>query len=78
MSKLWAGRSSGEINKEADDFNSSISVDSRMYKQDIRGSLAHAKMLCKQSIIEEKDYEEIVEGLNAILKDNQNKPMNSP
>ncbi len=37
--------------------------------RDIRGSLAHAKMLCKQSIIEEKDYEEIVEGLNAILKE---------
>ena len=65
---LWKGRFSKELNHEVNAFNSSLSFDHRMYKQDIRGSLAHAKMLCKQSIIEEKDYEEIVEGLNAILK----------
>ena len=66
---LWKGRFSKELNHEVNAFNSSLSFDHRMYKQDIRGSLAHAKMLCKQSIIEEKDYEEIVEGLNAILKE---------
>ena len=66
---LWKGRFSKELNHEVNAFNSSLSFDHRMYKQDIRGSLAHAKMLRKQSIIEEKDYEEIVEGLNAILKE---------
>lgn len=66
---LWKGRFSKELNHEVNAFNSSLSFDHRMYKQDIRGSLAHAKMLCKQHIIEEKDYEEIVEGLNAILKE---------
>lgn len=69
MSKLWAGRSSGEINKEADDFNSSISVDSRMYKQDIAGSIAHAKMLAKQNIIPASDSEKIVSSLEEILSD---------
>ena len=68
---LWKGRFSKELNHEVNAFNSSLSFDHRMYKQDIRGSLAHAKMLCKQSIIEEKDYEEIVEGLNAILKEDR-------
>lgn len=66
---LWKGRFSKELNHEVNAFNSSLSFDHRMYKQDIRGSLAHAKMLCKQHIIEEKDYEEIVEGLNAVLKE---------
>ena len=51
---LWKGRFSKELNHEVNAFNSSLSFDHRMYKQDIRGSLAHAKMLCKQSIIEEK------------------------
>lgn len=69
MSKLWAGRSSGEINKEADDFNSSIPVDSRMYKQDITGSVAHAKMLAKQNIIPASDAEKIVSSLEEILSD---------
>lgn len=64
---LWAGRFSKEESKEVNDFNSSISFDARMYKQDIRGSLAHAKMLCKQGIIDEKAYDEIVTGLNDIL-----------
>ena len=69
MSKLWEGRSSGEINKEADDFNSSISVDSRMYKQDIEGSVAHAKMLARQNIIPASDTEKIVSSLEEILSD---------
>lgn len=64
---LWAGRFSKEESKEVNDFNSSISFDARMYKQDIRGSLAHAKMLCKQGIIDEAAYDEIVKGLNDIL-----------
>ena len=47
MDKLWNGRFSKPLNKIADDFNSSISFDSRMYRQDITGSMAHAEMLAK-------------------------------
>ena len=57
------------LDKKADDFNSSISFDSRMHKQDITGSIAHASMLAKQGIIEAEDYEKIVDGLGAILED---------
>ena len=51
MEKLWAGRSVGNIDKVADDFNSSIRFDSKMTEQDIKGSLSHARMLAKQGII---------------------------
>ena len=50
MAKMWAGRTDGVTDKIADDFNSSISFDSRMYKQDITGSMAHAAMLAKRGI----------------------------
>ena len=63
---LWAGRFSKEIDKDVNAFNSSLSFDCRMYKQDIRGSLAHAKMLNKQGIIDEQSYQEIVKGLTDI------------
>lgn len=71
MAKMWAGRFSEELNKEADDFNSSIAVDSRMYLQDIKGSVAHAEMLEKQNIISEDDAEKIISGLESILSDMQ-------
>ena len=45
MAKMWAGLTSGETSKIADDFNSSISFDCRMFEQDIKGSMAHAAML---------------------------------
>jgi len=64
---MWAGRFSKELNKDVNAFNSSLSFDCRMYRQDIRGSLAHAKMLCAQGIISAEDYEDIVRGLSAIL-----------
>ena len=51
MAKMWAGRTSGQTDKLADDFNSSIHFDCRMYKHDIKGSMAHAAMLAKQGII---------------------------
>ena len=60
---MWAGRFSKALDKKADDFNSSISFDSRMYKQDIQGSIAHASMLAKQGIISAADCEQIIEGL---------------
>lgn len=69
---LWAGRFKKEINENVNAFNSSISFDARMYKQDIMGSLAHAKMLEKQGIIDTKSYQEIVQGLNEILNDIEN------
>ena len=69
---MWAGRSSKEVDKRVNDFNSSIRFDSRMYKQDIKGSQAHAKMLGKQGIIEESESEKIVAGLEGILSDIEN------
>ena len=68
MAKMWAGRTAGEVNKTADDFNSSISVDCRMYAQDIQGSIAHATMLGMQGIIGQDDAEKIIEGLKDILQ----------
>lgn len=69
MAKMWAGRTDGVTSKIADDFNSSISFDSRMYKQDITGSIAHAEMLCRQGIISEEDKDAITNGLSSILSD---------
>ena len=69
MDKLWSGRFTGTLDKEADDFNSSISFDKKMYRQDITGSLAHAAMLEKCGIIIPAEYENITEGLSAILAD---------
>ena len=69
MAKLWAGRTDGLTEQLADDFNSSIRVDGRMFEQDIRGSIAHATMLGAQKIIPEKDAEAIVDGLSGILDD---------
>ncbi len=69
MAKLWGGRFQKNTDKKVDDFNSSIRFDSRMYKQDIKGSIAHAKMLGKQGIIPAEDSEKIVNGLRDILED---------
>ena len=69
MEKMWAGRFEKATDKVADDFNSSIHFDSKMYKQDIKGSLEHAKMLCKVGILSEEDLGLITEGLTSILED---------
>jgi len=69
MEKMWAGRFSEALDKEADDFNSSISFDCKMYKEDIRGSMAHAMMLGARGIISESDVSEILSGLEGILSD---------
>ena len=69
MDKLWAGRFLTALDKTADDFNSSISFDSKMYKQDINGSVAHATMLASKGIISKEDAETIIEGLGSILAD---------
>ena len=67
--KLWAGRFQKETDTLVNDFNSSITFDARMYKEDIAGSIAHAAMLGKQGIIEAHEAEKIIEGLNVILAD---------
>lgn len=69
MSKMWAGRFQKELDKVADDFNSSIHFDSRMYEQDIKGSMAHAVMLASKGIITEKESDNIISGLSGILED---------
>ena len=69
MEKMWAGRFIGALDRMADDFNSSIHFDSKMYEQDIKGSLAHASMLCAQGIISAFDFEKISAGLEEILAD---------
>ncbi len=69
MDKMWAGRFEKALDKQADDFNSSIHFDSKMYKQDIRGSLEHALMLSACGILNQTEYEKITEGLNSILDD---------
>ena len=69
MAKMWAGRTAGETAALADELNSSIGVDGRMFAQDIKGSAAHARMLSKQGIISEEEKEQIVTGLEGILAD---------
>lgn len=66
--KLWGGRFKKGTDALVNDFNSSINVDSRLYKEDIEGSLAHVKMLGKQGIIPNKSSKKIEDGLNEILK----------
>ncbi len=72
MEKLWGGRFQKATDKKVDDFNSSIRFDKRMYKQDIRGSIAHASMLGRQGIIPKEDSEKIVAELKNILNDIEN------
>ena len=69
MEKLWAGVTSGETDALADDFNSSIRFDCRMYRQDIEGSMAHAAMLGMQNIITAQEARQLQEGLKEILAD---------
>ncbi len=69
MAKMWAGRTAGETDQIADDFNSSIHFDCRMYQQDIKGSMAHAAMLAKTGILSNEDAAAIIDGLEGILKD---------
>ncbi len=72
---MWTGRTSGELNEFADDFNSSISFDKKMYKQDICGSIAHATMLANQKIISVDDRDKIIAGLSGILADIDSKKL---
>ena len=69
MAKMWAGRTDGATDSAADDFNSSIRFDCRMYRQDITGSMAHAMMLGSVGIITENEAAQLIDGLQAILDD---------
>lgn len=69
MAKMWAGRTDGITDQIADDFNSSIHFDSRLYKEDITGSMAHAAMLKKQGIIPAEACDHIIAELKVILSD---------
>lgn len=69
MAQLWGGRFTKETDRLVYNFNASLSFDKRLYKQDIKGSMAHASMLAKQGILTELEKEEILSGLQEILKD---------
>ena len=67
--KLWGGRFTKETNQLVHSFNESLSFDSRLFRQDIRGSIAHVTMLAKQGILTDTERNLILEGLNSILAD---------
>ncbi len=69
MAKLWAGVTAGVTDPIADDFNSSIRFDCRMFREDIQGSIAHAAMLAARGILSESDRGALIEGLAGILDD---------
>ena len=66
--KLWGGRFEKSTDKTINDFQASINFDWRLYKYDIQGSIAHAKMLAKCEIISAEDAQKIIDGLNKILQ----------
>ena len=78
MAKMWAGVTAGKTDRLADDFNSSIRFDSRMARQDITGSIAHAAMLAAKGIISEADCDALTEGLAGILEDLESKTPHCP
>lgn len=69
MAQLWGGRFTKTTEQQVYDFNASISFDQKLLKQDIEGSIAHVTMLAKQGIISDSEKEEIINGVNGILKD---------
>jgi len=73
--KLWGGRFTKETNELVHHFNASISFDQKFYRQDIKGSIAHVTMLAKQGILTAKEQEDIVAGLEGILRDIENKTL---
>ena len=69
MAQLWGGRFTKETDKLVYNFNASISFDQKFFIQDVKGSMAHVKMLSKQGIITETELEQILAGLQSILED---------
>jgi len=70
--KLWGGRFSASSAKLLEEFNASVTFDKELYEEDIEGSLAHAKMLAKQGILSDEEFEKIKEGLLKIKNEIQN------
>ena len=75
MAQLWGGRFTKETDKLVYLFNASISFDQRFYEQDIKGSIAHVTMLAKQGILTEQERDQIIEGLQGILRDVKDKTL---
>ena len=75
MSKMWKGRTNAETSKFADEFNSSIKIDKRMYKEDIEGSIAHVAMLSRCNIISKSEAKTISDELKKILNEIENKKL---
>ena len=76
MEKMWKGRFTKALDKKADDFNSSLHFDCRMFREDITGSIAHAAMLAKQGIITDIEKSQICDGLAGILEDIESGALN--
>ena len=72
MAQLWGGRFTKETDQLVYEFNASILFDQKLLKEDITGSKAHVKMLCKQGIVSETERDQILSGLESILQDVQN------
>ena len=75
LAQLWGGRFTKETDQLVYNFNASISFDKRFYKQDIRGSIAHVTMLEKQGILTKEEKDQIIEGLESICRDVENKTL---
>ena len=69
MAQLWGGRFQKETDKLVYAFNASIGFDQKFFHEDVAGSRAHVKMLCKQGIVSEEEKNEILKGLDSIEKD---------
>ncbi|MCR5715636.1 MAG: argininosuccinate lyase [Lachnospiraceae bacterium] len=69
MAQLWGGRFTKETDQNVYMFNASLGFDHKLYREDIRGSIAHATMLCEQGILTEEEKTSIIDGLNGILQD---------
>lgn len=69
MAQLWGGRFTKETDQLVYNFNASISFDQKFYAQDMKGSIAHVKMLAKQEILTEEERDQIIAGIESILND---------
>ncbi len=69
MAKMWSGRFTKEASRLLDEFNASLLFDKTLYEQDIQGSIAHARMLGKQGILDEEEVNAIIKGLQQIKKE---------
>ena len=75
MAQLWGGRFTKETDQLVQNFNESLSFDQKFYKQDILGSIAHVTMLEKQGILTKEEKDQIIEGLESICRDVENKTL---